>query len=95
LFQIRHAEREIPLALRVGPCTAVQVVAQAVPMPRALFRARQAAFEGAFVVNPGAGVRSSIGLLVNPAALWTARELEQSARLIASQSPTTERRNHG
>jgi hypothetical protein len=95
LFQIRHAEREIPLALRVGPCTAVNVVAGAVPLPRALFRARPAAFEGAFVFNPGAGVRSSLGLVVNPAALWTARELEQSARLIASQSPRTERRNHG
>jgi hypothetical protein len=66
-----------------------------VPLPRALFRARPAAFEGAFVFEPGAGVRSSLGLLVNPAALWTARELEQSARLIAGLSSSTERRNHG
>jgi hypothetical protein len=95
LFQIRHAEQDIPLALRVGPCTAVHVVAQAVPLPRALFRARRAAFEGAFVFEPGAGVRASIGLRVNPAALWTPRELEQSARLIASLASRAERRNHG
>jgi hypothetical protein len=95
LFQIRHAERDIPLALRVGPCTAVHVVAGAVPLPRALFRARQAAFEGAFVFDPGAGVRASIGLRVNPAGLWTARELEQSARLIASLTSRPERRHHG
>jgi hypothetical protein len=95
LFQIRHAEREIPLALRVGPCTAVHTVAGAVPLPRALFRARPGAFDGAFVYEPGAGARSSLGLLVNPAALWTARELEQSARLIASLSSRAERRSHG
>jgi hypothetical protein len=95
LLQIRHADREIPLALRVGPCTAVHVVADAVPLPRALFRARQAAFEGAFVFDPGAGARPSIGLRVNPAALWTPQELDQSARLVTSAAPLPERRRHG
>lgn len=94
LFQIRHAERDIPLALRVGPCTAVHAVGHGVPLPRALFRARAAAFEGAFVFDPGAGARASIGLVVNPAALWTPRELDQSARLIAGAASRAERRNH-
>jgi len=97
LFQIRHAERDIPLALRVGPCTAVHPIAEALPLPRALFRARQAAFDGAFVFDAAAnpGARARIGLRINPAGLWTARELEQSARLMASATPHPERRRHG
>lgn len=97
LFQIRHAERDIPLALRVGPCTAVHPVAEALPLPPALFRARQAAVDGAFVFDAGAdpGLRAPIGLKLNPAGLWTARELEQSARLMASATPHPERRRHG
>jgi len=94
LFQIRHAERDIPLALRVGPCTAVRVVADGVPLPHALFRARPGAVESAFVFEPGAGARASIGLRVNPAALWTPRELDQSARLIAGATSRAERRSH-
>lgn len=97
LLQIRHAERDVPLALRVGPCTAVQQIAEALPLPRALFRARQAAFDGAFVFEPGAnaGARAAIGLRLNPAGLWTARELEQSALLVSSATPRPERRSHG
>jgi hypothetical protein len=95
LFQIRHADRDIPLALRVGPCTAVHGVAEALPLPRALFRARHAAFDSAFVFDPGAGARASIGLRLDPAGLWTPRELDQSARLIASATSRPEPRSHG
>jgi hypothetical protein len=97
LFQIRHAERDIPLALRVGPCTAVHTVAEVMPLPQALFRARTGAVDGAFVFDAGAsaGGRAPIGLKLNPAGLWTARELEQSARLLASAAPHPERRRHG
>jgi hypothetical protein len=97
LFQIRHAERDVPLALRVGSCTAVHPITEALPLPRALFRARPAAFDGAFVFDAGASSneRAPIGLRLNPAGLWTARELEQSARLMASARPRPERRRHG
>ena len=97
LLQIRHADRDVPLALRVGPCTAVDPITEALPLPRALFRARQAAFDGAFVLDAGAtpGERAPIGLRLNPAGLWTARELEQSAQLTASATPRPERRRHG
>jgi len=97
LLQIRHAERYVPLALRVGPCTAVHPIAEALPLPRALFRARPAAFDGAFVFDAGAdpGQRAPVGLRLDPAGLWTARELDQSARLMASAVPHPERRSHG
>lgn len=97
LFQMRHDERYIPLALRVGACTAVHPIAGVLPLPRALFRARAAAFDGAFVLDAeaSAGARAPIGLRLDPAGLWTARELEQSARLMASANPRPVRRSHG
>lgn len=95
LLQLRHADRDIPLALRVGSCTAVQAIPETVPLPRGLFRARHSAIEGAFSFDPGAGARASIGLLLNLAALWTPRELERSASLLESATPRVERRSHG
>jgi len=95
LLHIRHAERDIPLALRVGPCTAVHAVVETVPLPRGLFRARHSAIEAAFVFDPGAGARPAIGLLLNPAALWAARELERSAGLLESAGLRAERLSHG
>jgi len=47
------------------------------------------------VFDPGAGARPAIGLRLNPAALWTPRELDQSARLVTSAAPLPERRRHG
>lgn len=95
LLQIRHADRDIPLALRVGPCTAVHGVADTVPLPRGLFRARHSAIESAFIFDPGAGVRAAIGLSLNLAALWTPRELERSAGLLENARPRLEQLGHG
>jgi hypothetical protein len=97
LLLLRHGERNVPLALRVGPCIAVEACGGGVLLPPGLFRARRAALEGAFVFNPraSAGAHAAVGLRVNPGALWTAPELDQSARSLASAKPRPEPRAHG
>lgn len=89
LMMIPHGQRSVALALRVGPCIAVEVFAAGVALPQGLFRARREAFEQAFAFQPKAqpGARPSVGLRMNPAALWTRDELDLSARLIESSSP--------
>jgi hypothetical protein len=76
--------RDLPLAIGVGRCLAVQPLPIVTGLPPAMFRIRSPAFCGAFDAT-AAGARpglGAVGIALDPAYLWTAGELESSVRLL-------------
>ena len=86
LCAVPHGSASVPIALRAGPCLAVELVAAGQQLPRGLFRARSRAFAGAF--NPARHRKLSaavVGLQLDPLALLNPSELDVSAaRLTAA-----------
>jgi len=86
LFSVQHEGASVPIALRAGQCLAVELVTSSLRLPHGVFRARNAAFAGAF--DPArhrkltAGV---VGLQLDPLGLLSETELDLSvARLAAA-----------
>lgn len=74
----------LPLALRAGPCMVVRPLSAVTWLPRDLLRARQASMSGAFTAEALGehGKGSLLGLMLDPAALFTRAELDVSAALL-------------
>jgi hypothetical protein len=70
----------VALALRTGRCRAVERLGSTVSVPRGVFRQRKGAFPASFARE------GAVGLYLDPVALWTAEELETSARTLAAHT---------
>ena len=76
---------QVPLALRTGPCFAVQGVRPLAALPPGIFQARRAALAGTFASAGGAvkgRVPAQVGLWIEPARLWEPLELAASAAAL-------------
>jgi hypothetical protein len=86
LMQVPHAGKSVPIALRAGPCLAVQNVRKLMKLPPGIFRARRAALTDGFAAaaaTKGARYHASVGLWLDPARLFEASELQASATALA------------
>jgi hypothetical protein len=89
LMLVPHGGQEVPVALRVGHCSSVETFEGAVSLPAGLFRERRQAFGQCFSFNPAStspGATALVGLMLNPAGLWTSEELVSSAHRVAEVS---------
>jgi len=80
-----------PMALRTGPCLAVERLAPAsmAPLSRAVFCARKGALTDAFSAERARGGRddlASIGLALDVACLWSETELESARAALGAAS---------
>jgi hypothetical protein len=91
LLRIGHAGREIPVALRTGPCLFIKPLSGFTPLPPGVFRGRPGAIAGAFsaaaltAAHGGGGAR--MGLYLDPARLWTPAELDGSILTLNEAGP--------
>lgn len=85
LLRVPFLGGEVRLALKTGPCMAVQPLRSTVALPQGAFRARQEGLSRAFAateVRFGLG-DALVGLYVNLVRLWTPSELEISDAAVA------------
>ncbi len=75
LLEFSHAGRSLPVALELGECLRVERQLRVRAAPPALFARRVGAFTGAFV-----GEVARVGWVLDLGRLWTAAELDESAR---------------
>jgi hypothetical protein len=71
-----------PIALRTGPCLRVERLPAVVPLPRGLFRHRARAFPAVFPltgVSRGEAANETVGVVLDPLALFSAEELGAAA----------------
>jgi hypothetical protein len=80
----------VPMALRTGPCLAVQALRASAALPLGAFRGRRQALARAFLsTDVAVDLKDSpVGLLVNLTKLWTPSELEASAAAVAEVEAT-------
>jgi len=85
LLRVSHAGKQVPIALRAGPCLAVQNVRKLMKLPPGIFRARRAALTDGFAAAATKGIRhhASVGLFLDPVRLWEDHELQASAAALA------------
>jgi hypothetical protein len=85
LLRVSHGGKQVPIALRTGPCLAVQKVHRLMKLPPGIFRARRAALTDGFAAGTtkGAAHHASVGLWLDPARLWEGHELQASAAALA------------
>lgn len=83
LLHVERGAARVPLALRVGKCLAVHAVEPSGALPTGVFRARRRAISGVFDPRPFAHLASSvIGVFCDPAQLFSADELSESAQRV-------------
>jgi hypothetical protein len=84
LLQVPLDGGAVALALRTGPCFAVQSVRRLAALPPGIFRARRAALAGTFASAAVKGPRApaQVGLWIEPARLWEPLELAASAAVL-------------
>jgi hypothetical protein len=89
LLRLTHEGAVLPMALAVDRCLLVAAQRDATVLPSGLFRARAqalwATFPTAAVADRLAGAVS--GLCLDPLALWTRAELDQSAAALVAALP--------
>lgn len=75
----------VPMALRTGPCLAVQALSGSTPLPLGTFRARRQALARAFLAaDVGVELKDApVGTLLSLAKLWTPSEVEISASAVS------------
>jgi hypothetical protein len=84
LVRVPFEGGQVALALRTGPCFAVQGVRRLSALPGGIFQARRAALAGTFA---SAAVKSTrfpaqVGLWIEPSRLWEPLELAASAAAL-------------
>jgi hypothetical protein len=86
LMKVPYAGKEVPMALRTGPCLIVQPLAGSTNLPIGVFRGRRSALAGAFMLKglKGAAGEGLVGLRLDPSRLWTNVELEASSAALAA-----------
>lgn len=75
LLELSHGGRRLPVALELGECLRVERQLRVHATPPVLFARRVGAFTGAFV-----GGEARVGWVLDLGRLWTAAELDESAR---------------
>jgi hypothetical protein len=85
LLRVAHGGKEVRIALRTGPCLAVQGVRKLMALPPGIFRARRSALTDGFAApaTKGARLHASVGLWLDPSRLWETHELQASATALA------------
>ena len=93
LLRVPWRRTTVAVALRTGPCLAVQRVPQTWPLPARVFGDRpgavSSAFEAAALGRPHEAV---MGYLVEPCSLWTDAELAASAAAGQQEKPPAQGR---
>jgi hypothetical protein len=84
LLSLMHDGAEVALALRTGPCFAVQTLRNLIKMPGEIFQNRRGALTDGFATSVvrKAELDSNVGVLVDPKGLWTRQELQISAAVL-------------
>jgi len=84
LLSLIHDGAELALALRTGPCYAVQSLRNLMRFPGEVFEERRGALTDGFATSAvrRADLESSVGVLIDPKGLWTRPELQVSAAVL-------------
>jgi hypothetical protein len=87
LLRVPRGDDFARLALRIGPCLAVQRLPPTWPLRSQLFGSRPKALSAAFEAA-ALGIRTEalMGYVLEPTSLWTSAELDLSATLTAPQA---------
>jgi hypothetical protein len=91
LLRVKYGGKDLPLALRTGPCFAVQELRRLMPLPPAIFQGHRPALSEAFATSAvrTARLASNVGLWIDPARLWQPGELEASATMLEAVASAT------
>jgi hypothetical protein len=86
LLSLMHEGAEVLLALRTGPCFAVQTLRNLMKLPGEIFQERRGALTDGFAT---AAIKKSrldtnVGVLIDPRGLWSRQELQMSAAVLAA-----------
>lgn len=84
LLSIMHEGVELALALRTGPCFAVQSLRNLLKLPGEVFADRRGALTDGFSteVVKRSQLESNVGVLIDPRGLWSRSELQMSAAVL-------------
>jgi len=85
LLSLTHDGAGVRLALRTGPCFAVQTLRNLLRLPGEIFEERRGAMTDGFATETVATpsrLEASVGVLVDPRGLWTGQELQISAAVL-------------
>jgi hypothetical protein len=87
LLRVPFDGAELSLALRTGPCFAVQAVRRLAALPPGIFQSRRAALAGTFAnaAVKGARLPAPVGLWIEPFRLWEPLELAASAAALREE----------
>jgi hypothetical protein len=85
LVRVPHLGSEIPMALGTGECLFVAPLGATIPLPPGVFRIRPQALSHGFpaVQLGGRAGETNVGLVFDPARLWTTSELSASAAILS------------
>lgn len=85
LLRVPHLGSEIPMALATGECLFVAPLGATILLPPGVFRIRPQALSHAFptVQLGGRAGDTTVGLVLDPARLWTTSELSASAAILS------------
>lgn len=85
LLRVPHLGSEIPMALGTGECLFVAPLGATIPLPPGVFRIRPQALSHGFpTVQLGERAGdTTVGLVFDPARLWTTTELSASAAILS------------
>jgi hypothetical protein len=81
-----HEGAELALALRTGPCFAVQSLRNLLKLPSEVFQERRGALTDGFATAAvkRTNLEANVGVLIDPRGLWTRLELQMSAAVLAA-----------
>jgi hypothetical protein len=85
LLSLMHEGAEVWLALRTGPCFAVQPLRNLMKLPSEVFQSRRGALTDGFATSAvKKEIEATVGVLVDPRGLWSRQELQMSAAVLAA-----------
>ncbi|HVR61312.1 MAG TPA: hypothetical protein VMU50_05400 [Polyangia bacterium] len=85
LLSLMHEGVEVWLALRTGPCFAVQSLRNLMKLPSEVFQSRRGALTDGFATAAvKKEIEADVGVLVDPRGLWSRQELQMSAAVLAA-----------
>jgi hypothetical protein len=84
LLSLMHESAEISLALRTGPCYAVQTLRNLMKLPGEIFAERRGALTDGFATSAvkKSDLHTNVGVLIDPRGLWGRHELQMSAAVL-------------
>jgi hypothetical protein len=84
LLSLMHEGTDLALALRTGPCFAVQSLRNLLKIPGEVFQERRGALTDAFATSAikRTDLETNVGVLIDPRGLWSRAELQMSAAVL-------------